>query len=57
MAGMHSSYHIGEPSLISKLLLPCVYYDTTREMQSINGASFRMLGSSFEIIAFKIMKL
>ena len=22
---LHSSYHIGEPSLISKLLLPCVY--------------------------------
>ena len=21
----YSSYHIGEPSLISKLLLPCVY--------------------------------
>ena len=22
---LHSSYHIGEPSLIPKLLLPCVY--------------------------------
>ena len=23
---LHSSYHIGEPSLIPKLLLPCVYH-------------------------------
>ena len=28
----YSSYHIGEPSLISKLLLPCVYDTMTREV-------------------------
>ena len=30
----YSSYHIGEPSLISKLLLPCVYDTMTSRMQA-----------------------